>query len=443
MTDTSVLASCLARLSWPPERLAREINKRCGNGTISSKAPYNWLKGACPRRRLPHIVAKILSDQLGESIAVEALWPGRFPAAAPQCQRIPAPRRPVSPVPRPAALDPVTASVDWLVTDVAPPPRRTRGAEVPDVAVDVLTVRIRQLRQLDDSCSSGLVLDWALQDLQWAKKLAGTCSYDTTTGVRLHRIVAELGQLTAWLTADQGMDELSHARFLAALSAARAAGDRPLAAYIISCMSYRAVWAGRSQEALRLIRIARKGAAQDDMGIGQALLATREARAHAALGDEAGCQRALDEAADLSRAGRPSSDPPWAYWLTPAVMVADAGRAWLELGRPRRAEWHLAHGIDLLRGSQPRNLLLHSTSLAEARLAHREVDGAAEAAAEALALAESVTSQRAHARLRALRRRFGRYDSPVAREIVQRAGDLLEADRVRAARRTVNPEVCR
>ncbi|MEJ8651717.1 hypothetical protein WKI65_27440 [Streptomyces sp. MS1.AVA.3] len=114
-------------------------------------------------------------------------------------------------------------------------------------------------------------------------------------------------------------------------------------------------------------------------------------------------------------------------------MVADAGRAWLELGRPRRAEWHLAQGIDLLRGSQPRNLLLHSASLAEARLAHREVDGAAEAAADALTLAESVTSQRAHARLMALRGRFGRYDTPVAREIVQRADDLLDADRARTA----------
>ncbi|MFJ9473207.1 hypothetical protein [Streptomyces caniferus] len=423
MNDTSVLASCLARLSWPPERLAREINRRCGSGTISSKAPYNWLKGACPRRRLPHIVATILSDHLGEPIAVAALWPEHFPAAS--CRRIPAPRRPMTTVSRPAGPDPVTASVDWLVTDDAPPPSRTRGEEVPGVAVEMLAARIQQLRQLDDSCSGGLVLDWALQDLKWAKKLAAGYSYDAPTGLRLHRIIAELGQLSAWLTADQGMEELSSSRFVAALGAARAAGDRPLAAYIISCMSYRAVWAGRTEEALRLIRIARKGAAQEEMGIGQALLATREARARASLGDEAGCRRALDEAAELSGAGRPSSEAPWAYWLTPAVMVADAGRAWLELGRPQRAEWHLTQGIGMLQGSQPRNLLLHSTSLAEARLAHREVDGAAQAAAQALTLAENVTSQRAHTRLKALRQRFLRYDGAAAREIVQRADDLL------------------
>jgi len=435
MNDTSVLATCLARLSWPPERLAREINRRCGSGTISSKAPYNWLKGACPRRRLPYIIAKILSDHLGEPITVEALWPGNFASAVPPQRRSSAQPHPAAPVQRPpATLDPLTASVDWLVADDAlPPPSRARGEEIPGVAIEMLTARIQQLRQLDDSGSSGLVLDWALQDLQWAERLAAKYSYDASTGRQLHRIIAELGQLTAWLTADQGQAELSNSRFLAALGAARAAGDRPLAAYIISCMSYRAGWAGRPEEALRLIRIARKGSAQEDMGIGQALLATREARAHASLGDEAACQRALDEAAELSRAGRPSAEPLWAYWLTPAVMVADAGRAWLELGRPERAEPYLTRGIDLLQGSQPRNLLLHSASLAEARLARGELDGAAAAATDALTLAEHVSSQRAHARLMALRRRFVRYDSAVARDIVQRADALLAAGRARAA----------
>ncbi|MGW8557767.1 hypothetical protein [Streptomyces tubercidicus] len=434
MNETSVLASCLARLAWPPERLAREINKRCGSGTISSKAPYNWLKGACPRRRLPYIVAKILSDHLGEPIVVGALWPAHFPSTAPPRRQVTARPHLAAPVRQSSALDPLTASVDWLVADEAlPPPSRARGEEIPGVAIEMLTARIQQLRQLDDSGSSGLVLDWALQDLQWAERLAAKYAYDASTGRQLHRILAELGQLTAWLTADQGMDELSNSRFLAALDAARAAGDRPLAAYIISCMSYRAGWAGRAEEALRLIRIARKGSAQEDMGIGRALLATREARAHAGLGDEAACQRALDEAAELSREGKPSAGPPWAYWLTPAVMVADAGRAWLELGRPERAERHLTLGIDLLRGSQPRNLLLHSASLAEARLSRRELDGAAAAATDALALAENVSSQRAHARLMALRRRFVRYDSAVARDIVQRSDDLLAAGQTRAA----------
>ncbi|MFI9203898.1 hypothetical protein [Streptomyces sp. NPDC053048] len=433
---TSVLASCLQHLAWTPEQLAREINRKCGPGTISPKAPYNWLKGSLPRRRLPHVVASILSERLGETVTVGELWPRHFPAATPAPAGPPAP--PVADVTAAAeaeaeALDPLPAAVDWLVGDDSPLPARAHGAEIPDEALEILTARIRQLRLLDDSARSRLVMDWALQDLRWARTMAADYAYPAPTGVRLHRIIAELAQLAGWLAADLGLEARSRSCFLTALAAARAAGDRPLAAYVISCMSYRAAWAGQGEQALRLIRIARKGSAGEEPGITQALLATRQARAHAGLGDEVGCLRALEEAAELSAAGGPPADAPWAYWLSPAVMVADAGRAWLEIGRPRQAEWHLQHGIELLGDSQPRNRLLHSASLAEARLARGEVDGAAEAAADALDLTDTVTSLRATARLAELRRRFLRFDSATARRIVQRTDDLLTADRPPAA----------
>ncbi|MFI2077441.1 MULTISPECIES: hypothetical protein [Streptomyces] len=433
---TSVLASCLQLLSWTPEQLAREINRKCGPGTISAKAPYNWLKGALPRRRLPHVVATILSERLGEHITVGALWPQHFPPSARQARPslVPDPRGATStgipdPAPEPPLPDPLPAAVDWLLGDENAPPARMRGAEIPVEALDMLTARIRQLRLLDDSSHGGLVMDWALQDLRWARKMAADYAYPASTGVRLHGIIAELAQLAGWLAADLGLERRSRSCFLTALDAARTAGDRSLAAYVISCMSYRAAWSGRGEEALRLIRIARKGSAGEEPGITQALLATRQARAHAGLGDETGCRRALEEAAELSQAGGPPADAPWAYWLSPAVMVADAGRAWLEIGRPRQAEWHLQHGIELLGDSQPRNRLLHCASLAEARLARGEVDGAAEAAGDALDLTDTVTSLRATARLSELRGRFLRFDSAAARTIVQRTDDLLRADR--------------
>jgi hypothetical protein len=427
MSDSSLLSSCLARLAWSPERLASEINRKCGTGTISSKAPYNWLKGSRPRRQLPYQVAQILSDRLGEPITAEALWPGRYPPPTSPGLRIP-----VQLAGEPsdtAASDPelMSATVDWLVADDVPTPSRLPGTELPATAIDLLLPRIRQLRGLDDTFSgTQLVMDWALQDLQWARTLATECSYDVITGVRLHRIIAELGQVGGWLAADLGMARRSRSCFLTALNAARTADDRALAAYIISCLSYRAAWEGRGKEALRLIRIARKGSAAETQGIARALLATREARAHAALGDEIRCARALEEAAELSHTGESPPDAPWAYWLSPAVMVADAGRAWLELGRPQRAEWYLRNGLELLGDSQPLNRLLHCTSLSEARLSRGEMDGATEAAHDALSLADRATSQRVQSRLAALRRRFQRYDSVTAREFVQRSDDLLK-----------------
>ncbi|MGN5378574.1 hypothetical protein ACQ4WX_17355 [Streptomyces lasalocidi] len=55
------------------------------------------------------------------------------------------------------------------------------------------------------------------------------------------------------------------------------------------------------------------------------------------------------------------------------------------------------------------------------------MDGAAEAAHDALSLAGQATSGRARTRLTALRHRFQRYDNRAARDVVQRAGDLLSA----------------
>ncbi|MGW8743704.1 hypothetical protein [Streptomyces sp. NPDC055794] len=427
MTGTnSLLVTCLARLEWSPERLAREINKRYGNGTISNKAPYNWLRGSLPRRHLPHLVAEILTDQLDEPVTLQALWPqhfddepgGRHGAAADPSALTP-------PDVPPSAMGPVNAAVDWLVDNGPTSLSRSAGPEVPPVAIRMLTTRIEELRNVDDICGTRLAMDWALQELQLARRLAAEHAYDNDTGLRLHRIIAELAQISGWLACDLGLRERSRSYFLHALATARTAQDRPLAAYVISCMSYCATWDTRQEEGLRLIRIAHKGSAREHFGIGHALLATREARAWARLGDEVGCRRALDQAADLNESADPRADVPWLSWVTPAVMVADAGRSWLDLGYYSKAEECLVRGIELFGEGQPRNRMLHWASLADARLCRREVDGAAEAAHQALSLAEGMMSQRAHIRLATVRGKLRRYDGSTARQAVLRINELL------------------
>ncbi|BCK72930.1 hypothetical protein Srufu_068830 [Streptomyces libani subsp. rufus] len=126
-----MLATCLSRLAWSPEQLAREINHSRGPGTISEKAPYNWLRGSCPRRDLPHVVAELLSERLGEHIAVEAIWPQHFSAMS-GLTKPTAPRRmPWHPVPPTAEQPLVTAALDWLVADNDAIPSRARGGDLP------------------------------------------------------------------------------------------------------------------------------------------------------------------------------------------------------------------------------------------------------------------------------------------------------------------------
>ncbi|MFD7666496.1 hypothetical protein [Streptomyces sp. NPDC059788] len=448
MNNTSVLAACLRRLSWSPDRLAREINRVCGAGTISAKAPYNWLNGSCPRRDLPRVVSEILAERLGEPVPLHSLWPDKFPPpatagqgrtpAAPQppCglgwTLPPAQRTPAPPLVATGEQDLITAAVDWLLNTDTPPPGQRRGEEIDPAALGLISERINQFRLLDDDRGGRLLLDWAVQDLRWAVMLVDTCSYDQDTGIRLHRLVAELGQIVGWMAGDLGDEAHARCYLLHALRSARLAGDRGLAAHIISCLSYQATWHGRGEEALRLIRIARKGTAGQAPSPGQALLASRQARAHASLKDLAGCERALEETAaireamgDAPGAAGLRGQEPWAYWVTPAVLVGDAGRARLDVGRPGQAALDLARGLELFDGSQPRNRLLHQTSLAEARLLLGEIDGAAEAAGAALDLAGQSASARGRARLTGLRRQLQRHDAADARRIVQRTDDVL------------------
>ncbi|MEU9123490.1 hypothetical protein AB0C96_27075 [Streptomyces sp. NPDC048506] len=454
MNNTSILAACLRRLSWSPDRLAREINRVCGAGTISAKAPYNWLKGSCPRHGLPRVVSEILAERLGEPVPLHSLWPDKFPPTEPDSgpDRLPGtPPEPCHSVcrvpPAQRCLSPSTtatgqqglaiAAVDWLLnTDT--PPRGQRGVEGVDAAVlSLIGERISQFRLLDDDRGGRLLLDWAVQDLRWAMSLVDTCSYDQETGIRLHRLVAELAHIVGWVAADLGDEAHGRHYLLQALRSARLAGDRALAAHVLSCLSYLAMWHGRGEEALRLIRIARKGTAGQAPSPGQALLVSRQARAHASLGDRDGCARALEETAAIYEAmgdeqgmTEPRGQEPWAYWVTRAVLVGDAGRAWLEVGRPGRAAFELARGLELFDGSQPRNRLLHQTSLAEARLLLGELDGAAQAAGAALDLAGQVASARGRTRLTGLRRQLQRHDAADVRRIVQRTDDVLGCTRL-------------
>jgi hypothetical protein len=281
MNEPSPLGDYLDRLEWSAERLVREINRISGPGTTTAKAPYAWIKGSCPRGRLPETVASILSGQLGEHITAEMLWPkraretlvqplhldldlpwtqrGAWQAAGLLSDHLigPSPIRPPV-LPGPSLVGP---ALDWLTADDEEPSSQQVGRQIvgPE-AVQVLRDRIGQLRRLDDAQGGPLVLEWVTQDLRWAASLVHNGSYDPVTGIELHGVVAELAQLAGWLACDQGRAGIGQRYLLAGLHFAHTALDSALGANIVSCLSYQAMWSGEHQDALRLIRAARKGA---------------------------------------------------------------------------------------------------------------------------------------------------------------------------------------
>jgi len=291
--------------------------------------------------------------------------------------------------------------------------------------LDALDVRVGDLRRMDDTRGGTVVLDWAGHDLQWACELVRRGAYDHDNGVRLHSILAELAQLAGWLALDAGRHGEAHRYWILGLHAAQTADDRQIGANIVSCLSYQAVWTNRGQDALSLIKVARRAVRGVASGALQALLATRQARAHAVLHDRYGCDQALEAAAAHILTADPDDDPPWSYWVTPAVLAGDAGRAWLDLGDPQRAEASLVKGLNLFGDAQPRNRMLHHSSLAEARLARGELPGAAEAAHAALNLASTMRSRRGLDRLLSLQATFSQERAVVAGEVADRIRSVM------------------
>jgi hypothetical protein len=437
-----LLRALLDRLEWSPEQLARDINRLAGEELISTKAPYGWLRGSVPRGRTAQLAALAISKGLGETVSVGVLWPGARGGGiavtahhgldlpwdadgAVHCAELVA-------QPTASALLPttgpmlVTCAVDWLTTPVATPPTRMLGEDLSPDVINVLRDRVTQLRLLDDAQSGPMLLEWIVRDFRWAAALAAGSSYDQHTGQALFDVLAELGQLAGWVATDLDRRALGQRFLLAALRFAHAAADHALAVNILSCLSYHVLWSGDADSALRIVRLARQGTRSQASGLVLALLASREARAHAVRGDLDECERALAEAARIASDAPPrETEPAWAYWISEGVLTADAGRAWLEAGEAPRAAPLLSRGIKLLGESQPRNRVLHGLSLTQAHLLHGHFDAAAVAADSALELIPAGVSHRVRARLAETAIELERRPSPETNYLAHHVTHLL------------------
>jgi tetratricopeptide (TPR) repeat protein len=190
------------------------------------------------------------------------------------------------------------------------------------------------------------------------------------------------------------------------IHAAHEADDAPLAANLISSLSYLYSNIGHIGEAVLLARTAYAGARDRASATTQALLQERIAWAHARAGDPRQTQTALDEAALAFDRRNATDDPPWVYWLNQDEIHVMAGRCYTELRQPQRAEPLLRSALDRYSKDLVRETVLYSTWLAESYVQSRDLDQAAAHATRALTLSARVNSSRARQRIQFLRCRL-------------------------------------
>ncbi|MFJ9798037.1 helix-turn-helix domain-containing protein [Streptomyces sp. NPDC101145] len=219
----------------------------------------------------------------------------------------------------------------------------------------------------------------------------------------LYGVAAELARLTGWTYFDARRYHQSRAYFSEALQLAREINDHPFMANVLACMSLQATYQDKPADALALV-----SAAQDQARVGpgttprvRAMLAMREAFAHAALGSKRATHGAIKEAQRQFERIRPGDpDPAWVTYFDEPKLMVDTGIAHGRLGEAAIAEPLIADALDLGDESNRRGRAFHAFWLARTQLQRGKIDEACHTATRALVPAAAVTSERVTGHLR-------------------------------------------
>jgi tetratricopeptide (TPR) repeat protein len=290
----------------------------------------------------------------------------------------------------------------WLIADAPQSIELRAGRRIGNKLIAAAEHRVVQLRRADDFVPGRRSVALVRKELRATIRLLREASVTERQARRLLAVAGELSQLAAWVAADAGSDIEAAGYIRGGVLAARAAGDTPLAANIISTLSYQIANTGDPREAAVLARTAYTGARHHATPAVKALLLERVAWADARSGDLRSCERSLGRVDDqFARAPSPS-DPDWVYWLNREEIDVMAGRCYTELRRPDRAEPLLRQAIERYDHSLIRENSLYLSWLAEDYIQLNEIGHAAEIAAHVALLAHRADSARTDTRLRHL-----------------------------------------
>ncbi|MGH3797697.1 MAG: helix-turn-helix domain-containing protein [Pseudonocardiaceae bacterium] len=234
---------------------------------------------------------------------------------------------------------------------------------------------------------------------------------------RLLIATAGLAMMTGWMSFQVRQHDDARRLWVIGLDIARDARDAghplgsDLTAYLLFDMALQAVHLQRPDEALRLVRVAEAaGVGSEPVSAStSSSLASIQARAHAAQGDTAGCDRALGQAVEHFTAIDPATCPPWGAHLNDAGIASHQGAARYGLAlagcEPRSARQAvelLSHAVDHFGPHYAQLRALYLPDLAGAHAVAGDTDTAVIVGHEAVDAVSTVSSPRTRDQLRVL-----------------------------------------
>ncbi|MGH3908364.1 MAG: hypothetical protein ACRDTE_29895 [Pseudonocardiaceae bacterium] len=231
---------------------------------------------------------------------------------------------------------------------------------------------------------------------------------------RLMLATARLAMQAGWMSFEVKQHDAARRLWMIGLELARDT-EHPLGTdltmYLLYDMALQAVHLGRPKEALHLVRVGHSAAAGPHPVSASTVccLASIQARAHAAEGDAAGCDRALGYAAEQFSTLDSATSPPWGAFLDEYHLASFQGAAHYALAltdrEPRAAQRAvplLGHAVDHFGPAYARPRGLYLPDLAGAHALAGDLDTAVTIGHQAVDAVSTLSSPRAHDRLRTL-----------------------------------------
>jgi len=206
---------------------------------------------------------------------------------------------------------------------------------------------------------------------------------------RVFLVAAELAKIAGAMAFDEGAHRIAQRHYLTAAQMAKAGGNPSFGAVALAALARQSFDLGAPDDGLAVVQLAQRGTRAFGTPRLTAMLATREAWAHAQLGDARRFRSSVDAAEDAHAASQAASEPRWLRGLDTAELVGTIGARYRELARHDRR--HARHAVDYLDRAlewrdptRSRNRAFDLVSLGRAHLLIGEPDRAAATVRDAL-----------------------------------------------------------
>jgi hypothetical protein len=206
---------------------------------------------------------------------------------------------------------------------------------------------------------------------------------------RVFLVAAELAKIAASMAFDSGAHRVAQRHYVTAARLAKAGDSPSFGAVSLAALARQSFDLGAPDDGLAVVQLALRGTRATGTPRLRAMLATREAWAHAQLGDVHRFRSAVETAEDAHAESDAAAEPRWLRGLDAAELAGTIGARYRDLARHDRRQ--AAHAVDYLGRAldwrdptRVRNRAFDLVSLGRAHLLVGEPDRAAGAVQAAL-----------------------------------------------------------